>query len=133
MKKFNCVLLVDDDQVSNFLHRQVLEEMHIADHLHESCNGYEALSFVKEHCVPLEMTECPDLILLDIKIPVMNGFEFLEELKEYEKKMNRKLKVVIVSSSTNPQDREQSQTFPIDGYIDKPLSASKLENVMNSY
>jgi len=133
MKKFNCVLLVDDDSVSNFLHREVLERMHIANHTHESKNGHEALSFVKEHCAPVEESECPDLILLDIKMPVMNGFEFLEELKEFKKNLNRNLKVIIVSSSTNPKDREQSQKFPIDGYIDKPLSASKLEAVVDSY
>ncbi|MFZ6052263.1 response regulator [Halocola ammonii] len=131
MKKFNCVLLVDDDQVSNFLHKEVLEGMHIADHMHESRNGYEALSFVKEHCIPVQESECPDLILLDIKMPVMNGFEFLEELDAFKNELNRNFKIVIVSSSTNPNDREQSQKFSIDGYIDKPLSASKLEQIVN--
>jgi CheY-like chemotaxis protein len=133
MKKFNCVLLVDDDQVCNFLHKEVLEEMSIAEHTHESKNGREALSFVEEHCIPVDKPVCPDLILLDIKMPVMNGFEFLEELKAYKERINREIKIVIVSSSTNPKDREQSMQFPIDGYIDKPLSASKLEQVVNSY
>lgn len=130
MKKFNCVLLVDDDDVSNFISEKVIAKIKLADHTHTSKNGREALSFVSDHCLHIVNDKCPDLILLDIKMPVMDGFQFMEEVQSLKIQEHKNFQVIMLTSSNSPRDIEKALSIGVDGYINKPLSAEKLENVL---
>src|SRR5687768_2736976 len=102
MKKFNKILLVEDQEIDAFLTEKVLLLADVADGISICRDGEEALAYIRDICQQNNMDELiPELILLDINMPRMNGIEFLHELRQkYEKNFT----VVILSSSENPQD-----------------------------
>lgn len=130
MKKFKRILLVDDDDTSNLLTTMIISDMNIAEEVDIACNGEEALSHIINNCQSIQVqAKCPELILLDINMPVMDGFEFLEA---YKSKMNlcNNIPVVMLSSSSNSKDYEKAQSFNVKGYIVKPLNEEKLQKVL---
>jgi CheY-like chemotaxis protein len=135
MNRVHCVLLVDDDDTSNFLTRTVMEDLDFADHIHVSENGSEALKFIRERCSP-EVEEathlCPELILLDINMPVMDGFGFLEEFQKWQSVRKKPISVVMLTSSSNARDQERAQKYGIAGYLDKPLTEAKIRRIAHS-
>lgn len=72
MQKLTSTLLVDDDETTNFVNEMLLKDMGVTEQILTAHNGQEALELILERC---ENNECPSLILLDINMPVMNGFE----------------------------------------------------------
>ncbi|HYG38358.1 MAG TPA: response regulator [Cytophagales bacterium] len=121
MKK---VLLVDDDPVANFLHEDLIKRCLMSE-VEVANNGMEALDKIN---AGLEIKSFPDLILLDINMPIMDGFEFLEAFDKIPEKPP--VKIVILSSSISPRDISSAQKYNIEGYINKPLSFSKLQEAL---
>lgn len=128
-KHFQKILLVDDDSVSNFLNEMALQDMNLSDEVHVSENGEEALDFINKQCRNGSVSDCPDLIFLDINMPVMDGFQFLEELEKVPDLNKKPIKIVMLTSSSASKDLERAKKFNIDGYIVKPLSEEKLNAV----
>lgn len=126
--RFQKILLIDDDAVSNFLNEMTLQDLNLSDQVHVSENGEEALNFIFEHCTNGKSPEnCPDLIFLDINMPVMDGFQFLEEFEKIPFFHKKPVKIVMLTSSNANQDLERAKKFNVEGYIVKPLCAEKLE------
>lgn len=131
MNKFNCTLIVDDDPVSCFINRELLSEQGLTEFSHAVSNGAAALDFIEKHCTPPnEEKNCPNVVLLDLNMPVMDGFEFLEELKTRSLNLLSKFKIVVLTSSTNPQDLEKAKYYNVDGYLNKPLCTEKLRAIL---
>src|SRR5690606_32842970 len=110
MKKFKRILLVDDDDTSNLLSTMVITDMEIAEDVDVAFNGEEAINYILKNCKNGGETgerHCPELILLDINMPVMDGFEFLETYKEKFDHQSQ-VPVVMLSSSNNPKDYERA-------------------------
>ena len=128
-KEFHCIMLVDDDEISNFISEKIIKNLGLSTNLKVVTNGRQALQFVKEHDV-VQMP-CPDFILLDINMPVMDGFQFLEEFSRLKVPGNENIKIVILTSSSNPMDVASAEKFKISGYINKPLSKEKLQAVLD--
>jgi CheY-like chemotaxis protein len=121
MKNYH-VFVVDDDEVFLLLTTKFLEKIKFDENLYKFKNGKEALSHFEEIYNQQDMF----LVLLDINMPVMDGWGFLEALKK--KAYKRNTFVYMVSASTEESDREKSETYSIvRGYESKPLTADKLE------
>ncbi len=133
MKKFKRILLVDDDETSNLLTSMIIADMNISEGVDVATNGEDALSHLIHHCSIQENKEdgqCPELILLDINMPIMDGFEFLEAYSKRADICNN-IPVVMLSSSNNSKDHERASAFNVKGYIVKPLNEEKLQQLLS--
>ncbi|MDF2455381.1 MAG: two-component response regulator [Cytophagaceae bacterium] len=129
MKRIDSVLLVDDDEVCNFISVTLLKHLHLSESIHSVTNGNEALRFLKENAVIETATVFPEVIFLDLNMPVMDGFGFLEQLNKTMPAYASVCKIFILTSSESPLDIDRCRRYDIAGYISKPLTEEKLEVV----
>jgi CheY-like chemotaxis protein len=128
MIKLNAVLLVDDDVINNFINARLIRKSELCDDLHIATNGKEAITYLISK---LEKQEsCPELILLDINMPVMDGFEFVEAFRKLNFVNQNKVVIVMLTTSSNPKDLEKVESLKIGDYINKPLTEEKLKSVV---
>jgi CheY-like chemotaxis protein len=133
MAAISCTLLVDDDDTTNYLNRALLRRMAISDTVLVAGNGQEALDLLHTHCEQLTSPTCPALILLDMKMPLMNGFEFLQAYAQRPPRQNPTVVIIMLTTSLNPKDVEQMQGLPIAGYLTKPLTRDKINQVLQQH
>lgn len=135
MKKVQNLLVVDDDLAARYLAGIALEEAHIAENVIFCNNGKEALAYIKANCLPTEENAnkyCPELILLDLNMPVMNGYEFLEELSIIEDLQHNDTSVILLSSSTYLREKSRIKKFSILGFLEKPVMSEKLLDLLSA-
>jgi CheY-like chemotaxis protein len=128
-KKLNCILLVDDNPDDNYFHQIVLKKMNIVNCIDVVVNGLEALAYLKrENRVP------PELIFLDINMPKMNGWEFLEEYKHLDAKQRARVLIMILSTSANPDDIARAKEIQeVTGFETKPLTEEMMTGIINQH
>lgn len=125
------VLLVDDDSIYQFIARKTLEATGLTEKINVCSNGEEAYRFLENN--QNNASELPDVILLDVNMPVMNGWEFLHAFKNLQTPAIKNIPIFLVTSSVNDADINYSQQFSnVRDYIVKPLVKDKLCNVLNS-
>lgn len=130
--KLDNILLIDDDEATNFIHEIVLKEMDCADSITIFQNGYKALDFLKEKSV--NTGKQPDIIFLDINMPGMDGWGFLKEYEKLEPQQKAKVLLIMLSTSLNPDDRERALSIDaVDGFENKLLEESKMKKVLKKY
>jgi CheY-like chemotaxis protein len=127
MNKLTCILLVDDDETTNFVNQLLLEDLEVTQKVLLALNGREALEVVKRQCGE---GSCPQLILLDINMPVMNGFEFLEAYQGLEFSQKQSVVILMLTTSMNPGDVERLREKPIWGVLNKPLTKEMVEDLL---
>lgn len=119
------IWLIDDDETFNFLNRRIIERAGIASEIRIYNSAYEVMRDFSDGFSDNDSN--PDLIFLDIRMPVMDGFLFLEEIKNLPENRGNNLKVVVLSSSLEDSDRVRSFEFEqVVDFINKPLSRDKL-------
>lgn len=131
-QKLNCVLLIDDDRATNFLNRWVIERLECAEKIKTTQSATQALEFLQK----LEKGKYPqpDLILLDINMPIMSGWDFIEEYKKLSIDQKGKIILVMLTTSPNPDDLTRAESIPeINGYERKPLTVKSLEALLKKY
>ena len=133
MAAVSCTLLVDDDDTTNYLNQTLLRRMAISDTVLVAQNGQQALDLLHQHCELPTSPTCPALILLDMKMPRMNGFEFLQAYAQRPERENPSVVIIMLTTSLNPNDVEQMQGLPIAGYLTKPLTRDKVNQVLQEH
>lgn len=125
---FDRIIIIDDDYVSGYLSRITTEEMNIAEEVIHLQSADKGIAFIKNHCLEnqVDKAECPDLILLDIHMPVKDGYEFLDELQRMGQEAIIHLKVIVLTSSGTLRDKEKMKQYGIKGIIEKPISEIEL-------
>lgn len=127
MKKLNCILLIDDDEATNFLHQLTIEEINCCDHLVVIDSALDALEYLKS-----PDTIKPDLIFLDINMPKMNGWQFLEECEKIQ--ISNIPSVVILTTSLNPYDKEKATEIKqVSSFNNKPLTEDMIIDAIENY
>jgi CheY-like chemotaxis protein len=127
-KKFKRILLVDDDEINNQLNQIVLKNYGSVEETVVCENGIEALKYLQSN--PKETL--PELILLDIKMPLMDGFQFLEAAQMMCKDFTKKVPVFILTSSKNEGDIEKANNYDIAGFLNKPLTTQLLDKIYSA-
>lgn len=131
MRQLHSIMLVDDDSTANFLHKELLKDMKVTESLIVSMNGEEALDKLQELCASNQ--KCPDLILLDINMPKMDGFEFLEAFNQISWGQGQTPLVMMLTSSINPADLKRAQKFYVSEYLSKPLKEEAVNMILSDY
>ncbi|MFC7666330.1 ATP-binding protein [Hymenobacter humi] len=129
MKKLSTVLLVDDDETSNFLSERLLTNMGVAEQVLCAANGEEALEVLAQHGTVFSPTN-PALVLLDLNMPVMDGIEFLDAYQALPLVKQQAAVIVVLSSSMHPYDLNCVQTSSITDVVSKPLTKEKISNLL---
>lgn len=125
------VCLVDDDMVYQYVAKKTIESTGLSESIIQFNNGEEALVFFKDNTT--NDAFLPDIIFLDINMPVMNGWEFLEAYSHIAPLMPKDIPVVIVSSSLDDYDFNKSKEFPVvTRFITKPILRDKFINILRS-
>lgn len=124
----NNVLVVDDDDNWCFLTKLILQKANIFKEITIARNGQEALNQIKALAAHGE--SLPELILLDIKMPVMDGFEFLEAIQICPALNLSRTRIYLSTSSFLQTDKERAQRYPISGFITKPLTEEMLDDIL---
>lgn len=134
--KLNCVLVIDDDEPTNYFNQLLLEKSGCAAHIKVAQSGQEALDYLthSQEFTGEERFPCPDLILLDINMPAMDGWEFLEKYKKMEKEHKGRIIVVMLTTSLLVEDIAKARSTPeISGFEHKPLTVENLNRILDKY
>lgn len=123
------VILVDDDFTTNFINKRLFSKLEISKNIVIKTNGQEAYNYIVEHCK--EDEEYPTLIILDLNMPQMNGFEFIESFKTFLKGKEEKLKVAVLTSSEAKIDIARVNRSSNYLYVVKPLSMEKIMEILH--
>ena len=133
MKKIPCILLVDDDETTNYLNYRMLDRSGIVDETLIALNGKEALEIIKNRFVDAEehkgTSNVPMLVLLDINMPIMNGLEFIELFDALDNTIKAKVTIIVLTTSTHPVDLEKMYQIGVQHFISKPLQRNELEKL----
>jgi CheY-like chemotaxis protein len=130
--KLNCILLIDDDEPTNFLNKMTLEQCGCANHIRVAQGGQEALDYL-EGCGHGDSPR-PDLIFLDINMPAMDGWEFLEKYRLLPEGQKADIVLIMLTTSLNPDDEARTRTIPeVAGFENKPLSQERLQMLLDRY
>ncbi|GAB3946929.1 response regulator [Spirosoma harenae] len=131
-RPIQCILLVDDDPDDIFLHKLIIEDSGLCDHIRTTETALQALQYLTNTSHPDYLR--PDLILTDINLPGMNGFEFLEHYQQLNDDLKVRLAVLILTTSLNPRDTKRAALFPdIKGYYAKPLTVDMLQAIVDQH
>lgn len=125
MRNKRPILLVEDDQVDAMTVKRALKEIKVTNPVKVAGNGEEALDFLKD-----KGNDKPNIILLDLNMPKMNGIEFLKVVKNDEDM--RKIPVVVLTTSREDQDRVESFSLSVAGYMVKPVDYLKFVDVVKA-
>ena len=127
-KSYKSVMLVDDNDVDNYISQRMIELSKFADKVLVKNNGKSALEFLEAH--QNNPDTLPDIIFLDISMPIVDGYVFLYEFEKYSETLKNKSKVVILTSSDNRQDIERMNDNEfVFKYVTKPLTEETLNEI----
>jgi CheY-like chemotaxis protein len=136
-KKLKCILLIDDNESDNFLHKRVIEKSEIAERVVVVLNGKEALDFISAigRCENTDgLCSQPELIFLDINMPVMDGWEFLEEYQKLEDIKKGKTVITMLTTSINPADQIKAEKMmDASCFQYKPLTLATIRLIMQKH
>ena len=130
MALLTSVLLVDDDSTTNFLNKALLTRMGVTQQVLTAENGEQALRTLGQTCLGPDSAACPQLLLLDMNMPVLNGLGFLEAYAQLPLAQQRATVIVMLTTSLHPLDQARAEQLPIAGFLNKPLTKEKVTAIL---
>lgn len=125
---YRKVMVVDDAKIDRFLAEKVISKYSFAEEVVSVDSAINALAYLSNHTTDEEAL--PELIFLDINMPEMNGFDFLEEYNMLPENIKKKCIIIMLSSSLHPEDKELALQSPyVCQFLNKPLTEQKLQDV----
>lgn len=133
MKRFKSTLVIDDDPISCFINQKIIETTQLTKQIAVVHNGVEALDYIKNNTnANAENGSGPDLIFLDLNMPVMDGFEFLQKFRALDSKYWKNVEIVVLTSSNNQTDINKANDYNVRAYLTKPLTVEGLNSLFEN-
>jgi CheY-like chemotaxis protein len=135
-QKLMCILFIDDDEPTNFLNKLLVEEMGCASHVQVVTSGEEALEYLTGTGAFSNGIDHPrpDLIFLDINMPGMDGWEFLQHYKKLPPTQKANIVMVMLTTSLNPDDEKAAkENVEISGFENKPLQREVIQKILTRF
>jgi CheY-like chemotaxis protein len=133
MKKIKSVMIIDDNDIDIFLNKKVIESLKFTERIQTFSSAMDALSYLKliDDINAYHRLFAPQIILLDINMPMMDGFGFLKEFDKLKIFKQKPVDIFMVSSSLNPDEiNKVNNNKNVSGFISKPLTADKLMELL---
>jgi CheY-like chemotaxis protein len=125
------ILIIDDDEINNFIAAKLIKKVESKSIVNTCLNGLEGIDYLKGLLDNQE--QMPDVIFLDINMPVKNGWEFLDEYENFKSSIKKEINIYMLSSSVYNDDIKKSETYSdVKRFISKPLTLEKLENLITN-
>jgi CheY-like chemotaxis protein len=121
MERLKTLILVDDDEIIVYLTKRTIKETNLVDLMEVFRNGKEAINYLIENAENLDLL--PEVIFLDLFMPEMDGWQFLEEYKKIKSKIGKPITIYIITSSISPEDISRAKSISeVSDYIIKPVT-----------
>ncbi|WP_026914775.1 response regulator [Christiangramia portivictoriae] len=132
-QKVELACIIDDDKIYVNLVKKIIEIKKLSENLLIYKNGKEALDYFKDSMSSATDEDLiPDIIFLDLNMPVMDGWEFLNEFLKIKNNLNKKITLYVVSSSIDPRDLERVKSFNmVTDYLIKPIELKKFQKIFD--
>lgn len=130
--KYNNILLVDDSQLDNFINEKMIEANNFAKKIYVCTDGKSALEFISNLIISGGAVNdtYPDIMFVDINMPIMDGFKFIENFKKMDDKKLQNCKIVVLTSSINIEDKLKAEAMGSNMFfVNKPLTNAILEQL----
>ncbi|PIB36906.1 hypothetical protein BFP72_16590 [Reichenbachiella sp. 5M10] len=128
----DCILLIDDNPDDNFFHERVIRKGNYAKSVVAIQSGQKALDYLISR--DAHPDKHPQLILLDINMPGMNGWEFIEEYKKLDLKFQSQIMVIMLTTSTNPDDQTKAESLDLlSEFKTKPLTTDMMDEIVKKH
>ena len=130
--RYKHAMLVDDNELDNFINQKILESNYFANKVYINTGAVSALEFLCNLTISgAEITDVfPEVIFIDINMPMMNGFQFIEHLKNKLPKQHATLKLIILTSSDDPSERVKAEAIDKEIiFLNKPLTGGMLVHI----
>jgi CheY-like chemotaxis protein len=130
--KYHTIMLIDDNEIDNLINQKIIESSSIAKHIFTHTSGKSAIEFLKnmEKIASKVENVLPEIIFLDIDMPLMDGFQFLDEFNKLSNETKKYCHIVMLTSSINPQDMNKSKKYDyVKKYVNKPLTQDSLKKL----
>ena len=126
------ILIIDDDEINNFIAVKLINKIALPTMVSACLNGREGLDLIKSRIENKE--PLPDVIFLDINMPIMNGWEFLEEFILMKDQLDKDIAINMLSSSVYNDDISKAKSYPVvKSFISKPLSLDKIKDILEGF
>ena len=131
MKKVQLCCIIDDDPIFVYGTKRIIKEVDFAESILVYNNGQDALDGLTK--IFLAKEPLPDVIFLDLNMPILNGWEFLDEFKNCQSDRSKSITIYIISSSVDPRDLERVKDYDqVDNYILKPITPDDLAKILGA-
>jgi CheY-like chemotaxis protein len=130
--KYNSVLLIDDNELDNFINQKIIESVNFSETIFVNTGSVSALEFLKNINLIRSNASAvfPEIIFVDINMPIMDGFQFIQNLISTQSKEILNTKIVVLTTSLNPADKAKAEGISKEiRFLNKPLTAAALETI----
>lgn len=131
MNRLNCILFVDDDVATVYLHKRLINKLDLTEKLVTCKHGLEAMEYISDPTAA-DYT-APNLIFLDVNMPQMDGFEFLQAYSKLSPELRVADHIIMLTSSLMEGDVVRAEGLGVTEYVDKPLTERKMRSLVERY
>lgn len=127
----NKIILIDDDETTNLLNRRMVKKMEITNEVVLFSDGKLAMDYLTS--LENKFDDLPELIFLDVRMPVMGGFDFLNAYVELKQSKAQKTKIIMLSTSLRDEDMNKAKSFGVADYVAKPLNKTLVSSLIEKH